>query len=678
MAAHRYWKTVALEASGAGLIEVSEFWLLAGTTRVDAAATLSGSVPVSGALSSLQDDDLATGVVLPARAFLAWDFGVGGGADVTDIRIGAADDAKKFPVACGLAYSDDGVTWSVGNYFAGILWPGRRAKTVSEQLGNLRGIRLTSITSSGSPRVGSTTFDVWDNNGAYLPGLPAGAGVRQFEVSRTAIVAGGIAIAVGVSARFAIDTQRQGGNTQINGTPGVWYQMTATKVVNGSVTAYGATWTTGDVIQCVVDLSSGNVTFYKNGVSQGVAGTISLANGDIHPNVVAAGSAGAVNYATVAMRTRGFTNAIAGATPWEDRIAIATNAYGFKSTSEGFNFVPSLGYAPPAAAQPIAMPARLRPEYAIGAAAGGAGRMIGRVKGTTKDKGTPNVPVSERVRLYREQDGLLIREVWSAPGTGAYSFDYIDETQTYTVLAYDHDKSFRAVVADNLTLAGGGVELLVEVTATPIELRVRNAQQLTILDNGTSIVLPLPTALAGDLLVAVVMSRSTASTPAGWTLRSASTQASGSGVTQETLIYTRTATSSEPSSYTFTQSAVGRMNGQILTLTSPLGTPVFNTEAHAVKNNSSDAFMAIPAATAVSPGSKNQIAIAAISSVGNFPVATVMPNPWVEVQRAGFSDERLAVGYKRLGLGETTSGSMTFTGSGGNAISANAAIFTDP
>jgi hypothetical protein len=97
---------------------------------------------------------------------------------------------------------------------------------------------------------------------------------------------------------------------------------------------------------------------------------------------------------------------------------------------------------------------RGRYDYVLGANA------RGRVQGTTKDKGTPNVPVSERVRLYRERDGLLVREVWSTPGTGAYSFDYVDETETYTVLSYDHNKAFRAVVADNLTLAGGGVELI--------------------------------------------------------------------------------------------------------------------------------------------------------------------------------------------------------------------------
>ena len=88
------------------------------------------------------------------------------------------------------------------------------------------------------------------------------------------------------------------------------------------------------------------------------------------------------------------------------------------------------------------------------------GQGIGRLKGTTKDKGTPNVAVSERVRLYRQKDGLFMRETWSTPGTGAYSFDYIDELDTYFVVSFDHDLTFRAVIADNLTLAGGGVELI--------------------------------------------------------------------------------------------------------------------------------------------------------------------------------------------------------------------------
>lgn len=81
-------------------------------------------------------------------------------------------------------------------------------------------------------------------------------------------------------------------------------------------------------------------------------------------------------------------------------------------------------------------------DYATGVL--GTGR--GRVAGTVKE--TPNAPVYRKVRLIREVDSLLIRELWSHPVTGAYSFDYVDELQKFTVLSYDHTGAFRAVVAD--------------------------------------------------------------------------------------------------------------------------------------------------------------------------------------------------------------------------------------
>ena len=75
----------------------------------------------------------------------------------------------------------------------------------------------------------------------------------------------------------------------------------------------------------------------------------------------------------------------------------------------------------------------------------------GRISGTTMVKATPDYSVSRRVRLIREVDGLMIRETWSDPKTGAYSFDYIDSTYKYTVITYDYTASFRAAIADNLT-----------------------------------------------------------------------------------------------------------------------------------------------------------------------------------------------------------------------------------
>lgn len=74
------------------------------------------------------------------------------------------------------------------------------------------------------------------------------------------------------------------------------------------------------------------------------------------------------------------------------------------------------------------------------------GKGVGRINGTVKEAGSPDLPVSRRVRLIRQKDGLQIRELWSDPVTGAYDFQYIDELQLYTVLSYDHTGNYNAVV----------------------------------------------------------------------------------------------------------------------------------------------------------------------------------------------------------------------------------------
>lgn len=76
----------------------------------------------------------------------------------------------------------------------------------------------------------------------------------------------------------------------------------------------------------------------------------------------------------------------------------------------------------------------------------------GRIADTVKEKNTPvNTPLRRRVRLFRDIDGLMIRETWSDAATGAYSFQCIDERYTYSVVSYDHLGNYRAVIADHLT-----------------------------------------------------------------------------------------------------------------------------------------------------------------------------------------------------------------------------------
>jgi len=91
---------------------------------------------------------------------------------------------------------------------------------------------------------------------------------------------------------------------------------------------------------------------------------------------------------------------------------------------------------------------------------GGFGQGVGRVRGFTLDYVNPlNKPYRCRVRLMREVDGVIVREVWSSED-GSYDFQYVDELQSYTVLAYYLDHGKRAVVSDGLSVANGKVEVM--------------------------------------------------------------------------------------------------------------------------------------------------------------------------------------------------------------------------
>jgi hypothetical protein len=59
-------------------------------------------------------------------------------------------------------------------------------------------------------------------------------------------------------------------------TAGVSYLGNGNKSVNGTVTSYGATYTSGDLIGVALDLNANTITFYKNNASQG---SISITSG---------------------------------------------------------------------------------------------------------------------------------------------------------------------------------------------------------------------------------------------------------------------------------------------------------------------------------------------------------------------------------------------------------------
>ncbi|MNY30917.1 hypothetical protein D3C86_1650540 [compost metagenome] len=82
------------------------------------------------------------------------------------------------------------------------------------------------------------------------------------------------------------------------------------------------------------------------------------------------------------------------------------------------------------------------------------------MRGVTLDHVDPlNKPYRSHVRLIRESDGVVVRDGWTG-ADGAYDFQWLDELQSYTVLAYYAFHGKRAVITDGLTLANGKVELM--------------------------------------------------------------------------------------------------------------------------------------------------------------------------------------------------------------------------
>jgi len=75
----------------------------------------------------------------------------------------------------------------------------------------------------------------------------------------------------------------------------------------------------------------------------------------------------------------------------------------------------------------------------------------GTLSGTVTENG---VPGKYRVRLYAQETGLLARETWSDPVTGAYSFPFLSTTIELFVVAFDHTATIQnAAIRDHVYAA---------------------------------------------------------------------------------------------------------------------------------------------------------------------------------------------------------------------------------
>lgn len=427
MSSRRYWRVFA--AAAGSTFALSELGLADGLTFRPAAVT-SSQPPIVGDLAMLTDGLASAAVTLPAGAVVYFD--LGSAAEVNNLILGTPATEEEFVVSLGLEGSDDGVLWVQERQFYGPIFPGAFEFCAT--------VHTNRWSRSLSSPVAKANFspDFTEAELGYGMAVAVGAreGKKQVEFVFSSIF--GSFQYVG----FCDETTRVDYYNQPLGTRSGGYGWRPDQITynDSAFSAFGAVWGVGDVIGAVLDFNAGTITYYKNGVSQGVAFS-GLQPGMHYPAAFNTGS-----HPTVArVRLAGFDYPIAGAAPWAPLALLAESGYvaqPLPQESVANPLLARLGYAG----------TRYAPVMRNGGAPYGTDYGTGFIHSTVKRDGDPiDLPMRRKVRLMRERDGRVVGETWSDAATGAYEFNYIDPAERYTVLAYDHEHNFRAVVADNLT-----------------------------------------------------------------------------------------------------------------------------------------------------------------------------------------------------------------------------------
>lgn len=481
MPAARYWRIVGVEAYAGGDLELSELHLYGSEGRLDAAAPLVSSIPPkTGTLGALQDGDVNTfcrfsGAAVRAAGFaITWDFGAGQEVDAIGVRIAAADDSDAFMASCTLQFSHDARTWERLVGFNRYAYHGAREFVNIPTLGDLdfdyvslllpmegvegstsfidRSPVSKTVSVFGNAKISTlqskfgTSSLLLDGAGSYL----ALTGAPEF-VFRTGDFTVEFFLRTTDSNFAAIDffmTGRDGWQVYVNSAGQVvWYVRSAIKT--STVIVNDGVWHHVAVVR-----RSGQLYFFIDGVMDGGATAFStdLNNQTEYLGIGAQVSARNGNYDLAGnieevRITKGKARYTASFTP---PIASFPGAYVL-----GTVFEPPLVKTPSLARLTVAASAAVA-EYS----ANGGSRLLlaqdvefggnGRVYGTVERKNTPaNVPLRRRVRLHRSRDGMLVRETWSKPD-GSYEFKHVSMRYEYDAIAWDHEMSYRSVIANNL------------------------------------------------------------------------------------------------------------------------------------------------------------------------------------------------------------------------------------
>lgn len=494
MPAARYWRIVGLRAYGAGDLALSEVQLFDTTGRIDTSATLTSSVsPSSGSLANLKDADTATVCTFARADFttagfnLQWDFGAGITKNVLGVRLGSASSKSSFLASAQLQSSVDASNWTTVFGLAEFTYPGANSLTTAPSASDTATLtRLIGLHMDGS--VGSAVFpdsavlpiaqtvsstgvnisatqskfggtSAFFNNGYIWFGAPNSVvpGASDFCIqgfcydigsgSRRVLFGNSLPGGAGATLGLLLTTSNRFSATAV--VDGTSYNIAPAAVATPINTWYHVAFVRyGTTLTLYLDGTAiGSISVGTGSVAAG-GGRFAL--GSLGEYLINGGESGtqwigyvddfqvqigAPVYTTdFTPPTAPFTSSVGFLSPLSAATAVASHTSEFVSR-EDISGSPTARY--------MSTEETVRDIYF-------AGR--GSVTATVKEDGTPtDLPVRRKVRLFRDRDGLMVRETWSDAVTGAYSFTEIAENETYSVVSYDHNNNFRAVIADRIT-----------------------------------------------------------------------------------------------------------------------------------------------------------------------------------------------------------------------------------
>ena len=215
--------------------------------------------------SSFGETDTITGVWKPKK--YAGTYGTNG------FYLNFSDPSAATAAAIGKDYSGNGNNWTPNNISvtAGVTYDSMLdVPTPYADGGNGRGnyCVLNPLDKGSTVTLSSGNLNVSITSGLVSSRATIGVASGKWYWEATCTTVSSVAsdlIGIGTSAAPVSDY------FHISASGYGYAQSTGNKWNNNASSAYGASWTTGDVIGVALDLDAGTLVFYKNGTSQGTA-----------------------------------------------------------------------------------------------------------------------------------------------------------------------------------------------------------------------------------------------------------------------------------------------------------------------------------------------------------------------------------------------------------------------